>query len=272
MMKPQSSKNPTPDWLIQGVLTKVGDIFDRLTGRRWRPSSSLATSQLIERLKFLMDTEASQDENGRLFVPHNITLKMQWDKFASDSEKALKTIENEFLVAAVDHINDKHYYTRSPLSVDVKPDYFTEGVKLSVSFDKNADDENEAGINVTVPGTKIDPASLPESSAKPPRTGSLLARFELNGQLKERTLKVTEGSRLSVGRTKENDLALDDISVSKYHASLLLNENGGLVVADTGSTNGTFVGGERISYGKAVEIKEDTDLKFGSLKVKLMQV
>ncbi|MBX3289808.1 MAG: FHA domain-containing protein [Acidobacteria bacterium] len=268
-MMTQTRKNASPDWLIQGVLTRIGDILDRLTGRRWKPSSSLATSQLIERLKLLMDAEAVTDEKSRKFIPHNITLKMQWDKFAADSETALKTIENEFLIAAVDHINDRHYYTREPLFVEVKPDYFTEGVKLSVSFDKNADDEDERGINVSVPGTKTDVNELPELAPVNIASAELLVRFELNGQLKERKLELSAGKRISVGRTKENDLALDDISVSKFHASLVFNENGKLVVADTGSTNGTFVGGERIAYGKAVEVTTDSDLKFGSLGVKL---
>ncbi|HLM59395.1 MAG TPA: hypothetical protein VK308_01200, partial [Pyrinomonadaceae bacterium] len=45
------------DWLVRGVLTKIGDTFDRLTGRNWKPSSSLATSELIDRLKKLLDAE-----------------------------------------------------------------------------------------------------------------------------------------------------------------------------------------------------------------------
>ena len=39
------------DWLFRGALTRIGDTFDRFTGRKWIPSSSLATSELIERIK-----------------------------------------------------------------------------------------------------------------------------------------------------------------------------------------------------------------------------
>jgi hypothetical protein len=42
---PQSAKKGiSADWLVRGVLTKIGDIVDRLTGRRYKPSSSLATA------------------------------------------------------------------------------------------------------------------------------------------------------------------------------------------------------------------------------------
>src|SRR4051794_1724287 len=100
-----SKKSITPDWLVRGVLTKLGDTFDRLTGRGWKPSSSLATSELVEKLKALLDAEAQDLGSEGIYVPHNISLKMQWDKFSTDSEKSMKSLENEMLTAVVDHIN-----------------------------------------------------------------------------------------------------------------------------------------------------------------------
>src|SRR5258706_11205679 len=106
-----ATKSISRDWLVQGVLTKIGDIFDRLTGRGWKPSSSLATSELVERLKALLDAEAENTDGRGFFVPHNVQLKMQWDKFSTDSDESLRKLENELLTAAVDHINDRRYYT-----------------------------------------------------------------------------------------------------------------------------------------------------------------
>src|SRR5215470_5954306 len=109
------TKGITPDWLVRGILTKIGDTFDRLTGRGWKPSSGLATSELIERLKALLDAEVREDKPGCKFIPHNIKLTMQWDKFSTDSEKDLRKLEAEMLSAVVDHINDKRYFTHAPL-------------------------------------------------------------------------------------------------------------------------------------------------------------
>ena len=133
---PAAQKKLSPDWFVRGVLTKIGDTFDRLTGRDWKPTSSLATSELIERLKSCSTSEVRETEGKGHFVPHNIKLKMQWDKFSTDAEEALKKLENELLTAAIDHINDNRYHTYAPLKVEVKPDYFTEGVKLFASFDE----------------------------------------------------------------------------------------------------------------------------------------
>ena len=154
-LKPVSSGKTSADWLLRGVLTKLGDIFDRFTGRRWIPSSSLAASELSERMKQLLNAEAKNVAGKGVVVPHNIKLKIQWDKFSTDSESSLKALETELLTSAVDHINDSLYYTYAPLSLEVKPDYFTEGVKLLVSFEKFNDDTTEAEVNVSVPSVNL---------------------------------------------------------------------------------------------------------------------
>jgi len=264
-IQPKQRSGFSIDWLVKGSLTKVGDIFDRLTGRGWKPSSSIATSELVERLKTLLDSEVKENGDKRKYVPHNIKLKMQWDKFSADSEKGLIKLENELLIAAVDHINDRHYFTYAPLSIKVKPDYFTSGVVLLAGFEKFEADEREAQVNVTLPGAKVSDL-LPEAAVEK-ANASVTVRFETGGKQFQKTLHLEEGKRLSVGRTKENALAIDDVSVSKAHASLLLNKDGKLVVADTGSTNGTFVKGERIAYGKAIEIPGGGGVMFGLINV-----
>ncbi len=271
-------KSITPDWLVQGALTRIGDMVDKLTGRSWKPANSLATSGLIERLKMLLDSEAKLDADGRSFVPHNIKLKMQWDKFSTDSGDALKKLEDELLTAAVDHISDNRYYTHAPLSIEAKPDYFTEGVKLFVSFDKFSEDGGERELNVTIPATNLSHL-IPGETSNHPADGApapllfqgaeLLARFDLGRGSVERRFNLEPRKRLSVGRTKDNDIAIDHTSVSKMHASLLLNADGKLVIADTGSTNGTYLNGERIAYGKAIEIFASDKVKFGAIDVEL---
>ena len=269
-----AKKSISADWFVRGVLAKIGEAFDRLTGRNWKPSSSLATSELIERLKSLFDAEVKEVGGGRKFVPHNIKLKMQWDKFSTDSEIALGKLEDELLIAAIDHINDRRYYTYAPLKLEIKTDYFTEGVKLSASFDKLGEDQEdrEAAVNVTIPDLKnviVNP--LPEVPAEPEKE-IYIADFTVNGNPRKKELAFGDRQRLSVGRTKENDLWLDDASVSKIHAALVLNSEKHLMVADTGSTNGTFINDQRIAYGRAFVIKDGDRLKFGTVEVSLEHV
>lgn len=253
------------DWLLRGTLTKFGETFDRLTGRNWQPSSSLATSELIERLKILLDREARDLGARGKFVPHNIKLKMQWDKFSADQQNSLQKLEGELLTAAVDHINDNRYHTYAPLRLEIKQDYFTDGVKLHANFDDNGETESDAELNVTLP--EFDKNQIAQALPRSEKTENVTARFYLNGAAQLVQLQVLRGRNLSVGRSRENDLVIDDVSISKIHASLILSFENLLQVADTGSTNGTFVNGQRIPYGKSFTVTKDDKISFGTVDV-----
>lgn len=269
----KTNKTGNADWFVQGALSKIGDIFDRLTGRGWAKASSLSTSELNERLKNLLDSEAKDlGEKGK-FVPHNIKLKMQWNKFSTDSEDGLKKLEYELLASAIDHINDNLYHTYKPIKIEVKPDYFTEGVKFLASFGEFGEDESEAEVNVTVPQMNVQNL-IPQETAKVEESGeNFIAEYQIGEKKKVFELKFNQNKkRIGVGRTKENDLVIEDSSISKVHAALVLNPEKLLLVADTGSTNGTFINGNRIAYGRAFPIGENDKLKFGTVEVFLRRV
>jgi hypothetical protein len=201
------------------------------------------------------------------FVPHKLALKMQWNKFSAESEdsaKALAKLKNELLTAAVDHINDRRYHTLAPLELEIKQDYFTEGIKLTAGFDGFEDDEAE--LNVTVPNIKVGDFAPVESEEHESKT-FFIAHFSDKNTPKQVKLIFDNGNRLSVGRTPESNLTLDHPSVSKIHASLVLNAQNQLLVADTGSSNGTFINEQRIAYGKAQPISASDTVKFGSVEV-----
>jgi|GEM_PF-1464350 len=270
----KKTKTFTPDWFVQGVLTKLGETFDRLTGRGWNPSSSLATSKLTEKLRFLLDSEAKVLEGSGTFVPHNIKLKVQWDKFSMDSEEDLVGLEHELHAAAIDHINDQLYHTYAPINIEVKTDYFAEGVRLLASFGEFSEEaDDEVAVNVTIPNLRRDElipnkisVALNQEEIEQERS-SFQVVFEAGGKRNSFEIDFTKKKRFSVGRAKECDLAINDKSVSKIHASLVLGSDKQLMVTDTGSKNGTFVDGKRIAYGKAFEIKEGTIAKFGAIVV-----
>lgn len=269
-----TTENPTPtrksfsfDWLVSGTLTKLGAMFDELTGRNWKPASSLATSEIVERLKVLLDNEAQDLGIKGKFVPHNIKLLMQWDKFSTDASDSLRKLEQELLTAAIDHINDRRFHTYAPLNIEIKTDYFTEGVKLQASFDKFAVDRAAPEVSFNMAAADLKNVVVAAPAEAEPEPEIYRASFTIGDNVRETKLTFLGNSRLSVGRTKENALSIDDPSVSKLHASLVINADGRLLVADTGSTNGTFSGAERIAYGKAFPVGSGEAIKFGSVVV-----
>ena len=55
-----------------------------------------------------------------------------------------------------------------------------------------------------------------------------------------------ESRSYTLGRSSKNDLTLPDLSLSRRHAELRPSGDGGWVVEDLGSKNGTFVDGQRV--------------------------
>jgi predicted component of type VI protein secretion system len=73
---------------------------------------------------------------------------------------------------------------------------------------------------------------------------------------------------LSIGRSPENDLPLDDEEVSRKHAHLT-NENGRFEVGDYRTGNGTFVNGKRVS--QKAPFKPGDVIAVGKLQLEFCQ-
>jgi pSer/pThr/pTyr-binding forkhead associated (FHA) protein len=83
---------------------------------------------------------------------------------------------------------------------------------------------------------------------------------------------VAGGRRLNVGRGTDNDLYFNHSSVSKVHAAVRIDNSCTLLVADTGSTNGTHINGVRIPYGEARPIAEGDVVAFGEVEVRFRKL
>lgn len=86
----------------------------------------------------------------------------------------------------------------------------------------------------------------------------------------------SDGSRLStlidrfpfrVGRDAANDLAVEARGLSRHHARIEKDAQGGLRVIDLGSTNGTFVNREKIDHDRL--LSEDDVIHFGHAEFRL---
>ena len=71
----------------------------------------------------------------------------------------------------------------------------------------------------------------------------LVLKFE-NSVLKEVPVGSSE---VSIGRSPDNGLVIDNPAVSHYHARVF-HEEGRLMLEDFGSLNGTFVNGQRVEW------------------------
>jgi pSer/pThr/pTyr-binding forkhead associated (FHA) protein len=104
-----------------------------------------------------------------------------------------------------------------------------------------------------------------DAPARPARPRAPLATLEIINEGPTKGTRFSIVSALThVGRGPHNDVVIQDESVSDSHAKLQRREDGWVVV-DMDSTNGTYVGGERVT-GEA-PLSPTVDLRFGGVKV-----
>jgi hypothetical protein len=98
----------------------------------------------------------------------------------------------------------------------------------------------------------------PATQAAPSKDSGFYLLVDVQGQSPKR-FPLREES-ISLGREPSNDIQIDDNGVSRVHLRLIRQRNGGYQVLDMGSTNGTFIGDDRIDM---LELKPGDILKIG---------
>ena len=247
---------------MRRVLEGVGDVVDRKLGRTVDPASGLTTDQIILRMNHMIDSRV-RDEKGRgRIAPHHLKLKMEWGTHSETPPEVTKRLETEILAAAIDHINDSRYRTMAPVTIETDVDIFTKGISVEPTFGEFEEEFQRQDLERKL-GKPVKPHV---EKAEVPMT----ARITLPDGSKEMELVfVAGGRRLNVGRGTDNDIFLNHASVSKVHAALKMDSQHNLLVADTGSTNGTHINGVRIPYGEARPIQEGDVVAFGDVELRL---
>ena len=96
-------------------------------------------------------------------------------------------------------------------------------------------------------------------------------RFEFvvrSGKEVGRTVAVTTGQTISVGRLKGCDLVVDDEAASRRHCTISAREDS-CVVSDLQSANGTFVNEKRIA---SLELQQADKIRIGSTVIELVDM
>jgi hypothetical protein len=256
-----------PERLMRRVLEGVGDVVDRKLGRTVDPKTGLTTDQLIARMNRMIDERVRNEKGQGRIAPHHLKLKMEWGTHSETPPEVTRRLETEILAAAIDHINDNRYRTMAPVNIETEVDIFTTGMSVDPTFGefeevlKQQDLERQLG------------AAAKGARKETKEELSFSARVTLPEGSREIPLAfVAGGRRLNVGRGTDNDLYLNHTSVSKVHAAVRMDNLGTLIVADTGSTNGTHINGVRIPSGEARPIAEGDVVAFGEVEVRFRRL
>lgn len=181
--------------------------------------------ELASALRRETDTEAAVVARDRVLVPNAFVIELG----PSDHDRVAQwddTLAEELADAVTEHARHQRYAFVGPVSVRFHRD---ESLDTGVFRVRSA----------RVKG-RIAPATAATATPRHPV-------LDVDGRRYQLTREVTV-----IGRGSDADVVLDDPGVSRRHAEIRLDDHGALV-RDLGSTNGTFVDGERTASARLTD-------------------
>jgi hypothetical protein len=133
------------------------------------------------------------------------------------------------------------------------------------SFKRTALFDRRPQVDVAALEVDEDTDWLTEARAELDRAGRYLAFDEGDGGYAVIRL---ETGWTRIGRSRAADVQLDDATVSRRHALIVLTETGELRALDDRSLNGLFVNGERVDWAP---LSDGDELEIGRYRLHLLE-
>jgi len=202
--------------------------------------------ELASAIRRAMDDRAAVMGHGRTMVPNLYTIELSPTDFErlSTYEEALA---EELVAAAQEHAESQRYQPGGPVAVT-----FSEGSELETGVFRVRPDTSRRSIaaSTQAPQRRAEPPQGENARAQQPpaRSATNPAKrpwLNIDG---ERYPLI--GALTVIGRDEVADIILDDPGISRKHCEVRVTNDGPHLVTsvrDLGSTNGTYVNGERIT-------------------------
>ncbi|HEX8971191.1 DUF3662 and FHA domain-containing protein [Oryzihumus sp.] len=233
-------------------------LFDRVEQRLERAvngafarafKSEVQPVEIAAAIRRAMDDKGAVLGHGRTFVPNIYTVELS----PADHERLTSfsdALSDELVASAQEHADSQHYTPGGPIQVhfSAHDDLETGVFRLRTSTAKARPRPAPAapsGVAATEHQPVADPAQVPRAN---PNDRPWLEvdgdRYPLMGAI------------TVLGRDDSADVVLDDPGISRKHSEIRVTSDGPHLVTsirDLGSTNGTFVDGDRITTHRLEE-------------------
>ena len=239
-----------------GLFDKVERGLERAVNSAFAKAfkSEVQPVELASAIRRAMDDRAAVMGHGRTMVPNLYTIELSSTDFdrLSGYEEALS---DELVAAAQEHADSQRYQPGGPVQVSFHRD---DDLETGVFRVRPATSRRSIAPSTQLPSTQLPNGAAPSAAPQPQPAGVAPApppRATVNPV--QRPWLVIDGERYPligahtvIGRDELADIVLDDPGISRRHCEVRVTNDGPHLVTsirDLGSTNGTFVNGERIT-------------------------
>ncbi|TGO05065.1 FhaA domain-containing protein [Serinibacter arcticus] len=230
-----------------GVLDRFEKGVERVVSSAFAKAfrSEVKPVEIASAIRKDMDDRAASFSRGRTVVPNTFDVELG----ESDHERVVEwgedALADEIIAAAAEHAREQGFSLVGPLAVtfSAKPDLETGRFRVHSSTVRAGGEQGVPQGNQHAGQHGDQQQSWTGTVPAPPRHPLI----DIDGK---RYLLTSETTVL--GRGNESDIVVDDTGVSRRHVEIRRTPRG-VVVTDLGSTNGTFVEGNRITAATLVD-------------------
>lgn len=268
---------PTMGERDESALERAEGFFKKVLGRigssvdeKLAPGSArLAPHEvggLAAALEAAVEAHVAPDARGiRRRAPDRFAVLLTYEHNSKLSDGDREALARELAAVVYEYIVNHRYETLARVYVEVGCDIFAKTTRVEASFSP-APGETSSGAVRDVRPTAAGEVKAPKSSESDYQMigpgGKPVVRIQLQ----------PGGDPLTVGRAAGNRLLIDHESVSKFHATVALTRDNRLVVADLGSTNGTFVNKDRSAIQGPRAIAPGDTIVFGEVPYEIQKL
>ncbi|WP_395094233.1 FhaA domain-containing protein [Armatimonas sp.] len=258
--------------VLEKLNRRFADAYEKLF--KGPGDDELRPRDILRRAVVAMEDARKEGLDGQNYVPNVYTITV-----AVEDEDERQLVQafldaDELAQALAEKIGQHGYKTRGLLQVvieEVEAGAGKERVKIVTRWDTTPSPELQAPApaesNTPEPDSDLGTVPVPRAHSLGEALAILTVQ-SLEGRTEELPLTAA-GLQIGRGKQAGNGLVLvNDGMVSKKHARLAW-EAGRFVLYDQGSTNGTYVGGERLAPGRGMPLADGDELLIGQTHLHL---
>lgn len=248
--------------LARRILERLGSKVDsKVVASGQSTLSQREVGEITSRIERVIETSLRNDKEGvRRVAPNRFKVLFTYEETNRLNSQYVEALAKELKGEIFEYITNRRYETRGAVTVEAGRDVFAKTTVIRAFFEG----EQEMPL-----------AAVSQSGESQAVSQDLKARALSLSSSDGKSFRVelkSDGAPAYVGRAAGNGVRIDDSSISRMHCSIALRNNGDVVIADLGSSNGTYVNDRLVNAKEACALKQGDIIGVGDFKLTVTEI